>query len=221
MPISSGGNKNLLLTDAGLVEWLPEDERKLFRAAFDELDTNGNGTIDKQELGAFLSIKWRHVIPKKTVESIVKLADADGDGKIGFEEFVALQLKYMPSCFGYCKNCENVIVGQEGYACPKCASLKSTGFVTDRRSFTLCKACYEKEERPEHPHDYKLFQRIKTGTSRRMKAVQGNLLRGFSHLEEELKTGLYGKYILRPMLELQYKGDGGAYWSSAVECFLQ
>lgn len=46
-----------------------------------------NGQIDPKELRVFLSVRWNQILPPKTIESVIALADVDSDGMISFDEF--------------------------------------------------------------------------------------------------------------------------------------
>lgn len=94
-----------------VLENLSDGERNYFLEAFNQIDTDKTGTIDKHELGAFLALQWRHAVPNETIDSIITLVDDNGDGKIQFDEFVMLQLKFIPLCKGYCKDCKKIIIG--------------------------------------------------------------------------------------------------------------
>lgn len=94
-----------------LMETLSDNERACLLDAFNQIDTDRTGAIDKHELGAFLSLKWKHAVPSETVSSILSMVDDNGDGKIQFDEFVMLQMKLVPACRGYCKDCKKILIG--------------------------------------------------------------------------------------------------------------
>lgn len=93
------------------MESLSDNERAFLLDAFNQIDTDRTGAIDKHELGAFLSLRWKHAVPNETVDSILTIVDENGDGKIQFDEFVMLQMKLVPSCRGYCKDCKKILIG--------------------------------------------------------------------------------------------------------------
>ncbi|XP_062844494.1 calcium-binding protein 7 [Trichomycterus rosablanca] len=68
---------------------LPEDEVEEIREAFEVFDRDGNGFISKQELG--VAMRSLGYMPNEVeLEVIIKRLDMDGDGQVGFEEFVTL-----------------------------------------------------------------------------------------------------------------------------------
>ena len=50
---------------------------------FHELDTDGTGTIDRDELAKFLNRE----VSEKEKDRLLNLVDQNGDGKVSFEEF--------------------------------------------------------------------------------------------------------------------------------------
>ena len=60
-----------------------------WKAIFTALDKDKSGHIDKKEL----SKGFFNIIPQKQLDSIVKMLDKDGDGKISYDEFKAVMKK--------------------------------------------------------------------------------------------------------------------------------
>ena len=52
------------------------------------MDTNGDGQATKEELKAFFSN-----IDEAVIDSIIEIADKNGDGKLNFNEFLKLSIK--------------------------------------------------------------------------------------------------------------------------------
>ena len=63
-----------------------EDHVKL-REVFDGIDLDGGGTIDAEELKAALKNAGREQTDAQ-IRQMMRICDEDGDGDIGFEEFV-------------------------------------------------------------------------------------------------------------------------------------
>ncbi|XP_078414991.1 parvalbumin beta-like [Cetorhinus maximus] len=72
----------------GLTKKSADDVRKVFLI----LDQDGSGCIDKTELKLFLQYfsTDARVLSDNEAQSMLSVADNDGDGKIGFEEFQRL-----------------------------------------------------------------------------------------------------------------------------------
>ena len=58
------------------------------KAAFQQMDTNGDGFVTKDELKAMLS-GLGEPVDDSVVDEMVAVADTNGDGKVDFNEFVA------------------------------------------------------------------------------------------------------------------------------------
>ena len=54
-----------------------------FKTNFTAMDTNGDGQAAKEELKAFLSY-----LDEAAIDSIIEIADLNGDGKLNFIEYV-------------------------------------------------------------------------------------------------------------------------------------
>ncbi|XP_046557159.1 calmodulin-like [Haliotis rubra] len=59
------------------------------RQAFDQIDKDGNGLLDADELKAVLT-KCGRSLSMSEVNSLISKADVNGDGKLDFDEFVTL-----------------------------------------------------------------------------------------------------------------------------------
>lgn len=73
-----------------------EAELGIFQETFSHFDTDGDGLISTEELRAAISslehnlMNLREMFQDKKLDEMIKDADADGDGKVSYEEFVRL-----------------------------------------------------------------------------------------------------------------------------------
>ena len=63
-------------------------DRKVLRRAFKDLDVDGGGTLDKDEVKPLISAVSKG--DDATIDRLIKESDVDGDGLIDFEEFVSM-----------------------------------------------------------------------------------------------------------------------------------
>lgn len=66
----------------------PELEQDL-RAAFAVFDQDGNGFLSRSELRAALKVLKEEELSDQDLDRLMRHADRDGDGQIGFEDFFA------------------------------------------------------------------------------------------------------------------------------------
>lgn len=192
-----------------VINSLSKEDRKRLRQVFDRIDRDRSGHIDKYELGAFLAFQWKHIMPQETLEHLLELVDVNKDGKIQFEEFIRLQIRYMPLCRGYCRDCKQILFGTEGYSCPKCQPKRSSVGCEGthmRGSFTLCPSCYQKTEgRMQHIHSFDCFEKLKLTKVATARQMAHQMV-----CEECLDPGMvwYKRWLVQPLLEERYrKGD--------------
>ena len=57
------------------------------KAAFEQMDSNGDGFVTKDELKAMLS-SLGDAVEDSVVNEMMSVADLNGDGKVDFNEFV-------------------------------------------------------------------------------------------------------------------------------------
>jgi len=86
---SSGDNKVSLEEFLIAMGQLPPKDQKQasMRQCFREFDVNGDGTIDRQELGAVFKSLGGHLTDAE-VDRIMQLADKDKSGCMDYEEFI-------------------------------------------------------------------------------------------------------------------------------------
>ena len=63
-------------------------DKKVLRRAFKDLDVDGGGTLDKDEIKPLISAVTKG--DDATIDRLIKESDVDGDGLIDFEEFVSM-----------------------------------------------------------------------------------------------------------------------------------
>ncbi|EFB23090.1 hypothetical protein PANDA_009126, partial [Ailuropoda melanoleuca] len=79
-----------------MAEQLSEEQVAKFKAAFSRFDTNGDGTINTQELGAVMRALGQD-LSEAELKHLIAQVDTDGDGVISFQEFLAEMVKRMKS----------------------------------------------------------------------------------------------------------------------------
>ncbi|XP_037367380.1 calmodulin-like protein 5 [Talpa occidentalis] len=77
-----------------MADQLPSEQVAEFKEAFTRFDTDGDGKINVQELGAVMQALGKNVSEEELKEIIARV-DTDGDGAISFQEFLAEMAKRM------------------------------------------------------------------------------------------------------------------------------
>ena len=67
---------------------LSADQVAELKAAFSQMDANGDGYVTKDELKAMLA-GLGETVDEAVVNEMIAVADTNGDGKVDFNEFVA------------------------------------------------------------------------------------------------------------------------------------
>merc|ERR1712166_1628261 len=67
-----------------------EDQVAEIRESFKKMDVDGNGTITSQEMRNFFD-GW--ILSGPEIEVMAEMADANGDGKLNYEEFLQMMIK--------------------------------------------------------------------------------------------------------------------------------
>lgn len=80
---TNAGEDGLVSKDQLLAYFM---QREKLRVAFDQIDTDRSGFIDKDEMRhLFAALE----MPQEKMESLMKQIDGDGDGKVSFKEFAS------------------------------------------------------------------------------------------------------------------------------------
>ena len=66
---------------------LTDDQAKELKKAFEMIDTDGNGFLDKEEIRKMLQ-GMDSDVDDAAVEEFLRNADQDGDGRVSFDEFI-------------------------------------------------------------------------------------------------------------------------------------
>jgi calcium-dependent protein kinase len=86
---NSGTKLQQAVTSLIAAKFITAEDEKEFRDAFNALDEDHNGKISKAEmLKGFVSVFGREISPTE-VDRMFEEADADGNGEIDFDEFIA------------------------------------------------------------------------------------------------------------------------------------
>ena len=67
---------------------LSAEQIEELKAAFTQMDANGDGFVTKDELKAMLS-SLGEPVEDSVVKEMMNVSDVNGDGKVDFNEFVA------------------------------------------------------------------------------------------------------------------------------------
>ncbi|GMH40422.1 hypothetical protein BSKO_08326 [Bryopsis sp. KO-2023] len=92
---------------------LSPEKREHFKEAFAQVDTDGSGEIDIEELHAFLGNRWGETLPAPVIQNFIGIVDHNRDGKLQFDEFVELQMRFLPQCRGFCHSCNDLLINEE------------------------------------------------------------------------------------------------------------
>ena len=73
-------------------EEISEEQRADYLDAFNMFDNNQDGTITREKLGNLMR-KLNQTVTEDDLKDVISVVDTKGDGKINFEEFVAMMEK--------------------------------------------------------------------------------------------------------------------------------
>lgn len=76
----------------GAVVW----QESQLKEAFDMMDRDGDGTIKAEDLSHFLQYSLKSNLSSEEIESMISLADRDGNGAVDFDEFMSLVSAHVP-----------------------------------------------------------------------------------------------------------------------------
>ena len=66
-----------------------EEQIAQYKDAFNQLDVDGNGVINVEELGTAMKSIGKDT-SEENLQTMITLVDKDGDGKIDFDEFLIM-----------------------------------------------------------------------------------------------------------------------------------
>ena len=75
-----------------MAEFLTEQDIDQFRLHFDQLDTDGDGLLSIEELSAFFTHEMGSHLMEEELHDMIIEFDENKNGKIEFEEFLAMQV---------------------------------------------------------------------------------------------------------------------------------
>ena len=81
-----------------IISELPRPSKKDLIAAFQALDTNGDGSLDVEEFTRLLCTQGSEKMAKQEVNSIFRQADANEDGRLDYQEFVGMMMSTIQNC---------------------------------------------------------------------------------------------------------------------------
>ncbi|KAL9686633.1 hypothetical protein QQ045_031026 [Rhodiola kirilowii] len=127
--------------------------QNLVRQFFDSMDTDGDGSVDLDEIHDFL--EGRTFLTRFLDGEVFDALDEDEDGSLDFYEFITLF--YMIFMMFDCDECGDPLVGQEHLTCVLCFTSANANTTYD-----ICGSCYRRgyfnhRHHPRHLVDYREF----------------------------------------------------------------
>uniref|UniRef100_A0A7N1A7H6 EF-hand domain-containing protein n=1 Tax=Kalanchoe fedtschenkoi TaxID=63787 RepID=A0A7N1A7H6_KALFE len=116
--------------------------RSLTQKFFESMDTNRDGTINRQEFMAFLNREG--CTDARMNHYLFAEMDRDNNGIIDFNEFLTLYY-IIKTKNGYCCQCWRCLKGLY-FTCATCFDCPTA------RTFDLCTDCYMTHRGAQHPH---------------------------------------------------------------------
>jgi len=92
-----GGKESICLKeflDVVMADWPEESVEKEIENTFDDIDADKDGFITQAELSDRMG-SLDHICNKQEVESILKSADVNNDGKVSLDEFKSKMLQFV------------------------------------------------------------------------------------------------------------------------------